>query len=95
MTTRKIPVIMTGTDWISLTVEEAPDRESAVTQAAQRWIDGCRESDPAFQVRLDPNGPQGSYTPNMSLRVEYLDAEDKWVLDSEFTVPDYEKADFG
>lgn len=84
----KFPIISDG-DWIQLGFHTAQNREEALTNAAQAWIEAANENlDPEDQLRLDPKGPQGHNTPNLTLKVQRPTPKG-WETESTWTSPDY------
>jgi hypothetical protein len=64
----KFPIVMQG-DWMSLSWCEAETREQALIKAATEWVEFLNENEPGC-ARLDPQGPVGFYTPNLSIEVQ-------------------------
>lgn len=81
---RKYPIVIEG-DWMQLIFRKAENRETALLASVKRWINEANQKREGDNLLiLDPEGPQGNCTPELSIMVLQADGE----VESIWTVPD-------
>jgi hypothetical protein len=75
----KYPIVIEG-DWLQLVYEEANSPEEALTQAVTRYVESVDE----IELKIDPLGVTGQWSPIKELRIYYDDGS----IESTWTIPD-------